>query len=233
MSERDCRLFVPPIIRKQNGAHINEKVSKYYEKPAQFYTPTSSTDSTLIFESRFESGNLGRATQVGEYTYDLELRADFASYNPLMTQWFYFKISNTRKNVEYTFNIVNLFKPESSYNQGMKPLIYSEKHQQATGNGWHRGGFDIRYYQTAQKVKKVSGNESTNYTLSFKFSLAFDNDQVYFAHCYPYTYSDLVQFLNKTCNPTTTKDRLKRTQMCRSIAGNSIDMLIITNLESS
>jgi len=146
MTERDCRLYVPPVIRKQNGAHINEKVSKYYEKLGQFYTPMSPQDTTLIFESRFESGNLGRATQVGDYAYDLELRADFASFNPLMTQWFYFRVQNTRKNVEYTFNIVNLFKPESSYNQGMKPLIYSEKHLQATGNGWSRGGYDIRYF---------------------------------------------------------------------------------------
>jgi len=42
-----------------------------------------------------------------------------------------------------------------------------------------------------------------------------------------------MNYLNKTCNPVTTKDRLKRTQLTRSIAGNSLDMLIITNLESS
>jgi len=70
----------------------------------------------LIFESRFESGNLYRATQVGEFVYDLELRSDFNSFTPQMTQWFYFQIKNTRKNVDYTFNIVNLFKPDSSYN---------------------------------------------------------------------------------------------------------------------
>jgi hypothetical protein len=36
-----------------------------------------------------------------------------------------------------------LFKPDSSYNQGMKPLIYSEKNVQTTGNGWYRNGHDI------------------------------------------------------------------------------------------
>jgi hypothetical protein len=46
-----------------------------------FYTPSGPSDSTLIFESRFESGNLGRATQVGEFVYDLEIRPDFTSYN--------------------------------------------------------------------------------------------------------------------------------------------------------
>ena len=56
---------------------------------------------------------------------------------------------------------------------------------------------------------------------------------MYFSHCYPYTFSDLSAFLGKCCNPIQTKDRLKRTQLTRSIAGNPIDMLIITDLESS
>jgi|TARA_B110001469_G_C9360689_1_gene188961 hypothetical protein len=83
--DRDVRLYVPPHIRKQNGGHINEKISKYYDKLGQFYTPTGPSDTTLLFESRFESGNLGRATQVGEFVYDLELRPDFASFNQAMT----------------------------------------------------------------------------------------------------------------------------------------------------
>lgn len=91
-SDKDVRLFVPPAIRKNNGTHINEKLSKYYDKPKQFYNITGPTDTTLVFESRFESGNLGRATQVGEFSYDLELRYDFQSFNQLMTQWFYFRI---------------------------------------------------------------------------------------------------------------------------------------------
>ena len=85
-----------------------------------------------------------------------------------MTQWFYFRVHNTRRNAEYTFNIINLIKPDSSYQQGMKPLIYSEKNCKATGHGWYRGGTDIRYFQTPYKSKKISGNEVTNYTLSFK-----------------------------------------------------------------
>jgi len=39
----------------------------------------------LIFESRFESGNLGKAYQTSEFTYDLELRSDFGSLDPKLT----------------------------------------------------------------------------------------------------------------------------------------------------
>jgi hypothetical protein len=61
-TSKDVRLFVPPPMRKLNGGHINEKVSRYYNKLASFYNKTGPEDHTLIFESRFESGNLARAT---------------------------------------------------------------------------------------------------------------------------------------------------------------------------
>ena len=44
-----------------------------------------------------------------------------------MSQWFFFRISNTKKGTTYKFNIVNLIKPDSLYNHGMKPLTYSKK----------------------------------------------------------------------------------------------------------
>lgn len=121
----------------------------------------SPEDTTLVFESRFESGNLGKATQTGDFCYDLELRCDYQSFNQALTQWFFFRIQNVRKNVEYQFNIVNLIKPDSSYNHGMKPLVYSEKNTKATSNGWFRGGHDIRYFQNPNKVKKINGTEIT------------------------------------------------------------------------
>jgi len=74
MTDKDARLYVPTSIRKNGGGHINEKVSKYYHRLHSFYTPTGAEDHTLVFESRFECGNLGKAFQVGEYIYDLELR---------------------------------------------------------------------------------------------------------------------------------------------------------------
>lgn len=42
-----------------------------------YYIATTEEDATLIFESRFESGNLRRAVQVYEYEYDLILKPDY------------------------------------------------------------------------------------------------------------------------------------------------------------
>ena len=66
-----------------------------------------------------------RAVKIGENEYNMILKYDHNT--TIYTQWYYFRITNVRKGVTYKFNFVNLVKPESSYNQGMKPLIYSKK----------------------------------------------------------------------------------------------------------
>lgn len=63
----------------------DNRLNKYYEKLNPYYQPSSqsemSTDDTLLFESRFESGNLRRAMQVDRYEYDLILKTDYGTNN--------------------------------------------------------------------------------------------------------------------------------------------------------
>ncbi len=58
-----------------------------------------------------------------------------------------------------------------------------------------------------------------------------DDDDVYFAHCYPYTHSDSVELLARVCTPDN-KDRIRKTILCKTIAGNDCEMVIITNFSS-
>ncbi len=58
--------------------------------------------------------------------YDMALKTDHGCTTNY-TQWFYFKVSNTKKDRKYTFNITNFIKPDSLFSNGMKPLIYSKK----------------------------------------------------------------------------------------------------------
>ena len=69
-----------------------------------------------------------------EFEYDLFLKNDYGTQG--FTQWYYFKISNTRKDVTYRFNLVNMMKPDSTYAMGMKPLIYSVKEAEKSNIGW-------------------------------------------------------------------------------------------------
>jgi hypothetical protein len=74
---------------------------------------------------------------------------------------------------------------------------------------------------------------TTFYTLSFKFNVKYDNDEIFIAMCYPYTYSDSVSFLDKTCLTPDIHSMLRRSTLCKTLAGNILDMLIITNFRSS
>lgn len=77
----------------------------------------------LLFESRFESGNLRKAIQVGPREYELILNSDVNSDRH--HNWFYFEVSNMDNTAPYIFNIVNFEKMNSQFNYGMKPILYS------------------------------------------------------------------------------------------------------------
>ena len=52
--------------------------------------PKNKNDKTLVFESRFESGNLNLAVKVNENEYNLILQNDINTKGH--TQWYYFKV---------------------------------------------------------------------------------------------------------------------------------------------
>jgi len=58
-----------------------------------------------MFESRFESGNLLVASRVSENEYQLLLSCDTNTVG--YTQWFFFKVTNVRKNKTVKFNFIN------------------------------------------------------------------------------------------------------------------------------
>ncbi len=79
----------------------------------------------MIFESRFESGNLSMTSKVSDSEYNLLLQNDINTNG--YSQWFFFKVTNTQKDKTVKFNILNLYKHNSLYKAGMKIIIYSKK----------------------------------------------------------------------------------------------------------
>lgn len=78
------------------------------------------------------------------------------------------------------FNILNLSKPDSLFNEGMKVLVYSEKHSEEKDIGWHRTCSKIAYYHNGikkdnqkKKLAPTAGGEASNsktlYTLTFTY----------------------------------------------------------------
>ncbi|XP_056640119.1 cytosolic carboxypeptidase Nna1-like isoform X3 [Diorhabda sublineata] len=183
-------------------------------------------EDTLKFESRFESGNLAKAIMITPNYYELQLRSDF--YTNRHMQWFYFKVSNVKKGFLYRFSITNCSKENSLYNEGMKPLMYSKKDSQLHCIGWRRCGQNISYFCN-DNVSVDDPDQQMTYTLTFTVKFPHDDDEVYLAQSYPYTYSDLQDYLlDLSTHPvksTFTTIRL----LCKTLAGNNVQYVTITS----
>ncbi|XP_029437935.1 cytosolic carboxypeptidase 2 [Rhinatrema bivittatum] len=226
----------PPQIIGENGTvvyQINPATKGSYFTCSQIggsrppgkspaFTLWEQEDSVLQFESRFESGNLQKAVRVGPYEYELTLRTDL--YTTKHTQWFYFQVRNTKKGILYRFSITNLMKPTSLYSLGMKPLLYSQKDAQTRNIGWRRVGDDISYYKVANTQEGAAF-----YCLTWKCEFPQDDDVCYFAHCYPYTYSDLTRYLLHMANDPVQSQFCKVRTLCKTLAGNTVFLLTITS----
>eukprot|EP00047_Mylnosiga_fluctuans_P021256 m.102459 g.102459 ORF g.102459 m.102459 type:complete len:752 (-) comp8825_c0_seq3:132-2387(-) len=189
-----------------------------------FYHLQDADDTTLVFESRFESGNLEQATRTGAWSYELTLRKDL--YTKRHTQWFYFSIRNGRAGQTYTLSITNMAKSDSLYARGMQPVVYSEVAAR-DGVGWRRAGENIQYFATSTRSNKPG------YTLSFTYTVKYSNDIIYFAYSVPYTFGDLQRYIAAALEQPGAARRLHHRVLCKTMAGNACDLLTITSFDGS
>ncbi|OPJ69067.1 cytosolic carboxypeptidase 3 isoform C [Patagioenas fasciata monilis] len=183
-------------------------------------------DNTLIFEARFESGNLQKVVKVNEFEYQLTLRADL--YTSRHMQWYYFQVSNTQAGMPYRFTIVNFTKRNSLYKRGLRPLLYSEADAKKHSVGWRRTGNEIKYYKNNE-----GQGEHQCFSLTWTFQFPHDQDTCYFAHCYPYTYSNLQEYLVAISKDPVKSKFCQIHILCHSLAGNIVYVLTITNSSKS
>lgn len=115
----------------------------------------------------------------------------------------------------------------------------------ATNNniGWQRCGENIAYFRNDDNniystrnyhqvlIDDFDDDETGNissYTLTFQVEFQHENDTVYFAHSYPYTYSDLQDYLMNIQRHPIKSKFCKLRLLCRSLAGNNIYYLTVT-----
>ncbi|XP_076178312.1 cytosolic carboxypeptidase 1 isoform X2 [Ptiloglossa arizonensis] len=181
----------------------------------------------LHFESRFESGNLRKAIQIGLREYDLILTPDVNSGS--RHQWFYFEVSNMESNLTYTFNIINCEKANSQFNFGMKPILFSVTEAQMGRPGWVRVGTDICYYRNCyQRPTKGKNYFTTSFTVSFPHAY----DVCYLAYHFPYTYSQLMSNIWKWTKRVPPNTYFRAETLCETLNGNENPLLTITSLDS-
>ena len=204
--------------------------------------------SFLQFDSRFESGNLHRVYETNlqnpkphppdsffssppDIEYDMFLRKDTHSNGNI--QWFYFKVTSSPEchggiggAKVIRFNICNMMKKDSLFNYGMRPLIYNED---IPNDGWRRGGTDICYYKSQRRYAKKKGKKKTSFYYTLTFTLTIPpNSTLFFAYCYPYTYSNLLNDICDWMEDSRIRKILRRRTLTKTLAGNKMELLTIT-----
>ncbi|XP_037085541.1 LOW QUALITY PROTEIN: cytosolic carboxypeptidase 4-like [Pollicipes pollicipes] len=155
-------------------------------------------NSSLRFESRFESGNLRRGIRTAAREYDLVICPDVGSSRH--QQWFYFEVSNMLAGEPYTFNLINNEKLSCEYQEcgrccsRVKEAVRGRPH-------WVRVGTDVFYYRNAYRrparhpSKRQQGKQRVYCTASFTVTFPHTGDVCYLAFHYPYTYTRLQTML--------------------------------------
>ena len=145
------------------------------------------------------------------------------------TQWFFFRVSNVKKGKTINLNIMNFLRKTTKYSNGIKIWVYSRKNSEINKIGWHHTTEEVKYYKNfLYKLNK--GKKDYYYTLSFNYTFQFDNDEVFFANCIPFTYTDLNRDLNfYTKNENDKYIFFNRKKLCSTIIGNEVEYFSINN----
>jgi hypothetical protein len=226
--------------------------------PSSSYSYASSRRKVppLLFESRFECGNLYAATQLGREggcSYELFCRSDSASLSH-RGQWFYFAVEGMQRGREYTFTVCNAEKPSSSFNDGMQPVMFSPKRAREAGVGWRRVGHNIAYHQNCYQRRKVKANAkgkaakkkggkdgapamtwislySANFSIIAEEGWGGDGEQVFLAYCYPYSYTQCLTHIKEIRSQPNADRIIRQQELCRSLGGRSVPLLTVTNFD--
>ncbi|CAH8621789.1 unnamed protein product [Schistosoma bovis] len=190
------------------------------------------TPPCLVFESRFESGNLRQVRRIGPFHYELLLKPDL--YTKRHVQWYFFRVQNILPGFIYTFLIVNFTKPTSLYSQGLQPLLYSKMNYQQNGKKWIRVGTNIKYTRNTMNLSNhLLDTNSEYYQLEWEMEFPYANDICYLAYSYPYTYTNLKSDLNELLIKSNENETLNKTinceVLCQTRAGNSCFLVTITD----
>ena len=65
--------------------------------------------------------------------------------------------------------------------------------------------------------------------MTFTYEFEYTDDKVYFAYCYPYTYTELVEELNTIVADPIKSTYVQRKNLTDTLAGNKCEVLTITS----
>ncbi|KAF1314257.1 Metalloprotease family m14b, partial [Globisporangium splendens] len=253
---RENRMLIESEAEEDEAREVIARLRVYEYNQPEVYANCGAPEDTLVFDSLFESGNLMRAERIYRHEdrsmpstnrtsrfvcsflsllsqshcfvwhagqeYELMIHPDIK--NSAYRQWFYFEVRNGVPGIVYKFSLTNLAKSGALFGNGLQPVVYSEIDADTKGIGWVHRGTHVRYDVSLSPDSPAGTN-----CLSFQYEFEHEHDCVYFACLRPYTYTDLMEYLEKLERDSKRAAVCRRTELCQSIALNTCDLLTITS----
>ena len=222
---------IPNNSSNSQNKYIYNKIQNIHYDLKYNITPLVELKSKeeLIFESRFESGNLlctFRTEEKNKYLLYLQNDTNTTGY----TQWFFFRVSNAKKGRRVTFTIINLLRSVCLYKNGLKIMTYSQTQSRKEGIGWHRDCTNVKYYQNNLITYNKKNNKKRYFfSLSFDYEFKYNYDVVYFANCLPSLYSGLYKEINHYEKDSTKSKLFTKKILSKTLLGNDLISINIGN----
>ena len=185
--------------------------------------PVIRNDRIIRFNSRFESGNLMYAYKLSPDSYHLILEYDHTTSG--QCQWFYFQMSNIRKDRKVTFYISGFNKNSGVFSSGSKVFMYSTKKAAFSNVSWYRTGTNYAYGVT------LKNKNNKRATLQFQIQFPYDDDVCYLCYAPPYTFTNLKDDIKRWEN--IAPDRVSQDVLCKTVGGRDCPILTITSNKPS
>lgn len=206
----------------------------------------------IVFSSTFDSGNLARVERVEkdklspssdtapsgsasagsqltpDYEFNVWTQPDCAGteHENGNRSWFYFSVRGAAPGKLLKINVMNMNNQRKLYSQGMAPLVRTLPGK----NRWER----VRDRPTSEIVEN-------QFILSFTHRLlVVRGATTYFSFCFPFSYTECQEMLQQLDESYPSAAQLSpssapstvyyhRELLCRSLDGNRVDLLTVTN----
>jgi len=180
----------------------------------------------VVISSNFDNGNLAKAERVPNKSYEYKIWTApdnmNSSFQSRHCAWFHFVVTGLPLGCVLRIQLVNAANHTGLYKHDMRPVYRSS----STNQKWQRIKSSVRF----SKVDDIN-------FMVFEHGVDTENDAIYFAFTYPYSYStlqnELAAMMESHTNDFDTSDSIfcQRELLTESCDGRRIDLLTISSME--
>ena len=211
-----CRLLCPPTPAPPNTTQAWPPHSVADALKKRLLLKMKEEVGGLLFDSDFDSGNLGRVEETGpnEYVCTVCCDCEGTPYVNTNSSWFYFRIKGGSRGRTVTLQVKTQNAQTKLYGFDMRPVM------QVGEGSWSR--------ITTRPETEVSPNQQT-FFITWQHTFE-SSDPVSFAFTYPYPYEHLCSSVAQW-EQSAKQARIvfERSVIGRSLEGRDLELLTITS----